>query len=342
MSPPFIRSLLLHESPDLDAALSSWLMRRFGESRYPGVKDAVLSFSPVGVLPGGRSAEELEGDGTLALDNGGGRLDNHGQTVPTSSSSLVATDLGIDQDRALEKLLLFVHRNDVLGEGIRSSDPTDQLLSLPTILRGLNVLFPDNPTKVVEETHLLFDAMYATELEWFNALADAESAQWLTTSTGGRIIGIASESSAAMKVGRLRKADVVAHRSQRFIGITLTRRGKLDVPPFLAHAAALLRAAERLEGGRDRSDLTLEHASAVGSEGVWFLHESLHILSNGSSKNLSVAPTSIPWHTVLELLACGLDAKRVLPSTYCDSRCELGCRLGEIATPRCSGRTTNL
>jgi len=257
-----IRTILLHESPDLDAAFSSWLLRGFGEDRYAGVQDAELKFRPVGELPEGRTAEDLEREGILAVDTGGGRFDNHGQAAPTSSSLLVATDLAINNDRALEKLLRFVHRNDVTGEGVRSSDPTDQLLSLPTILRGLNVLFPRNPRKVVEDMHGILDAIYATEVDWFEALADADRAHWLTTSTGGRVMGIVSESSAAMKVGRFRKADIVAHRTSRFLGIALTRRGKHDRPPFLGRAAALLRAAESLEGGDERcvSSLSIRRA----------------------------------------------------------------------------------
>ena len=337
-----IRTLLLHESPDLDAAFSSWLLRRFGEDRYAGVRTAELTFSPVGELPEGRTAAELEVEGILAVDTGGGRLDNHGQATPTSSSLLVATDLEINNDRALEKLLRFVHLNDVTGEGIRSSDPTDQMLSLPNILRGLNVLFPANPDKVVEEVHLLFDAIYATEVEWFGALSDAEAARWLTTPNGGRVMGIISESSAAMKAGRFRKADIVVHRSSRFVGITLTRRGKLDKPPLLLQSAALLRAAESLEGGRDRCDLTKDQACAVGLQGIWFLHESLHIVSNGSNKKSGVPPTRIPWEIVLELVACGVDLTRPLPARYCDSRCSVACRLGDIAQTRCSWRPSGV
>jgi hypothetical protein len=197
-------------------------------------------------------------------------------------------------------------------------------------------LFPGDPGKVVEEVHLLLDAIYATEVEWFGALADAEVARWLTTPNGGRVMGIVSESSAAMKVGRFRKADIVVHRRSRFIGMTLTRRGKLDAPPFLERSAGLLRAAESLEGKRDRCDLGLDRMCAVGLEGVWFLHESLHIVSNGSNKNPGVVPTRIPWEILLELVACGVDSTRQLPSRYCDSRCSIGCRLGEIAQARCS------
>lgn len=333
-----IHTILLHESPDLDAAFSSWLLRRFGEAQYPGVREAALLFKPVGELPDGLTPDELECAGVLAVDTGGGRLDNHGQPTPTSSALLVAGDLRVDTDRALEKLLRFVHRNDTTGQGISSKDPTDQLLSLPTILRGLNVLFPDDPGTVVDRIHGILDSLYATELEWFGALADADRALWISTEQGGRVIGITSESSAAMKAGRSKKADLVVHRSSRFIGITLTRRGKFDMPPQLRLAASLLRSAECLESGAERCVLTLEESGVVGVQGIWFLHESLSILSNGSSKNTRMPQSRIPWEAALELVACGVDPSRALPALYCDARCERACRLGIAAQSRCRWR----
>jgi hypothetical protein len=111
-----IHTILTHESPDLDATLCIWLLRRFGESRYPAIKTASLMFVPAGMIPDDLHPDQLELErGILAVDTGGGRLDTHAregvvdpQRQGKAAAQLVAEDLGVATDPALEKVLIIL------------------------------------------------------------------------------------------------------------------------------------------------------------------------------------------------------------------------------------------
>jgi hypothetical protein len=331
-----IRAILLHESPDLDAALSVWLLQRFGESKYPGVGSARLEFAPAGVIPRGLTADDLEQEGMLAVDTGGGRLDNHGQPEITSSVRLVAADLGIESDPALAKLLTFVHRADTEGRGVQSRDPIDRALSLPIIVSGLNILFADKPASVVAALSPIFTAIYVAEQSWLRALVDARTATDIVTPTGVRVVGILSASPAAMRAARfIKKGDVVVHNSDEWISATVTHHGRSDRVPYLQMCASFLRAAEELEAGSDRVASAPDVLAQRGLSGRWYLHDNDRILANRTAKKRDVPPTRIPWGIVLELIAAGLDDTYPIPVRYCDARCKSVCRLGGIAQTRC-------
>jgi hypothetical protein len=331
-----IEALLLHESPDLDAALGAWLLCRFGASKYPGVDSARLEFAPAGTLPPGLNADDLERQGVLAVDTGGGRLDNHGQPQITSSARLVATDLGLESDPALRKLLTFVHRADTEGRGVQSNDPIDRAISLPIVVSGLNIVFENHPERVVSSLFPIFDAIYAAEHSWLNALIDARTALEIVSPNGVCIIGITSSSTAAMRAARfVKKNDVVVHKAPDWISATITHHGRSDRSPFLLMCAALLRAAEELESGLDRVASSPELLRQRGLIGCWYLHDNYRIISNRSPRKPDVPASKIPWETTLQLIAAGLDDKYSLPDRYCDSRCNPVCRLGDDARGRC-------
>ncbi len=67
-----ITRIVTHRFPDLDALLCCWLLRRFGESRYPGIAEVPIDFWNAGDLPEGKTPEDLEREGTLLVDTGGG------------------------------------------------------------------------------------------------------------------------------------------------------------------------------------------------------------------------------------------------------------------------------
>ncbi|MBD3165559.1 hypothetical protein GF324_03090, partial [bacterium] len=107
-----MHTLLTHVHPDLDALLALYLLRKHGEEKFPGVKDAKLDFVSANELPGGAMPKDLEAEGILAVDTGGGRFDNHPNEATsnqekwdTCASELVAKSLGVDKNAAYRFLL---------------------------------------------------------------------------------------------------------------------------------------------------------------------------------------------------------------------------------------------
>lgn len=141
-------TILTHESPDLDAILCCYLLQRHGENRYPGISSADIRFCPAGCLPDNKTPDQLEMEGVLVVDMGGGRLDTHpnGQTISKnklhlSASNLVASDLGIAEQTTLKNLLEFVRMHDSMGKSLSSRNAVDHLVSLPNLVRGGSLFF---------------------------------------------------------------------------------------------------------------------------------------------------------------------------------------------------------
>lgn len=150
-------TLLTHESPDLDAILSVLLIRTFGEEKYPGVSTAKITFASANALPGGKDPDALEKEGILCVDIGGGRFDTH-PTLTTdnaakrdrSASDLVAEDLGVIFDEDWAALVEYARLQDTTGHSLFSKDFLHHLVSIHTILLGLEILHKGDSLKKLE------------------------------------------------------------------------------------------------------------------------------------------------------------------------------------------------
>ncbi|MDP7033502.1 MAG: hypothetical protein QF752_03310 [Planctomycetota bacterium] len=164
-----ITRIVTHRFPDLDALLCCWLLRRFGESRYPGIAEVPIDFWNAGDLPEGKTPEDLEREGTLLVDTGGGRLDTHvlegdasggpaGEDL--SAAMLVARDLGVDRDPKLGQLLAFSVRQDARGQSFRSRDPIVHAIGLPGLVRGWAQINEKEDRKSLDLFCALMDSLH--------------------------------------------------------------------------------------------------------------------------------------------------------------------------------------
>jgi hypothetical protein len=101
-----------HTRPDLDAVASIWLWKTYGGEE---AKKSVLSV----FLRGGDEALFSEQMGIVLFDRGRGKFDHHGPNKKAeTTSSLVAKYLGVDEDKAIKRLLAKVERSDLQGESL--------------------------------------------------------------------------------------------------------------------------------------------------------------------------------------------------------------------------------
>lgn len=161
-------TIITHESPDLDAMLCCYLLRKYGNKRYPEINTALISFYPAGCLPEGKTVEALEKEGIVVVDMGGGRLDTHpdGQFLRAeklflSAANLVAEEIGVADKPSLRHLLEFVRLHDSMGKSISSRNPIDHLVCLPNLVRGGTLHFKQNFLEMVD---LFMDVFGAIEL----------------------------------------------------------------------------------------------------------------------------------------------------------------------------------
>lgn len=150
-----VKSLLTHNHPDQDAILGIHLLRKHGGADYPGAADAPVTFTSANALPGGKSAEELEKDGIIAIDTGGGRFDNHPvegnqnkSKWDSCASSIVAEALGVTEKKEYKFLLEYTRNHDTLGQSLKSKDAVHHLTAPHGLIDGLHRIYSEE--EVVE------------------------------------------------------------------------------------------------------------------------------------------------------------------------------------------------
>jgi len=320
-----ISGIVTHLMPDLDAALCVWLLKRFGTERFPGIDSVPVSFFPAGRLPGGRTADALEAEeGILAVDTGQGRFDTHAPSGVlrddpgrVCAADLVARELGVDSDPTLKRLLDFVRLQDLEGRSIATSDPMIHLVALPNIVRGLNLLYPREPERVIDRICDLFDAIHETEKAWVRALEDVKKARTIRVRRDALLMALRSSSGVAGRAARRMGSDLLIHQDGAGnIGITLRRHGPLKSIRF-GPLAALLRVVEASLRKEKPDWARIDH---VGTVQTWYLHDSGRILCQGSPKKPTRDPSRIPLDAILELTASRLDRRHEPPAIICERR----------------------
>lgn len=302
-----IKSIATHEYPDFDSLYSIYLLRKFGESKYHGVKSAKLIFFPAGGLPNEKSNSELLAEGCLTLDILGGFFDHHSPETTERqkhcTAVLVAIDLGIDKDPCCQKILNFIDKNDLYGIGVQSKEAVDQLIAIPNIIKGLNLKFEPNYELTYLVCEDIFDAAYLSEKEWFEALQDISKGTQHRIG-GFKILAFSSHSMASAKAGRFKQADLCIIQGEND-SINLTTAKSLKWPkPDLTKIATVIRLAEAIRLGVAITDYNLGQTGAVLD---WYLHESLAFVSHGSFKKTDTPPSCLTLEEIINLSIFCLD-----------------------------------
>ncbi|MCR4314761.1 MAG: hypothetical protein NUW37_00280 [Planctomycetes bacterium] len=305
MPEKFIR-ICTHEEPDIDGLVGMWILKRFGEMKFPGVKDAEIGFVSAGDEVDGKSGDQLFEEGVILVDTGGGIFDHHvrdtgakEERLDDCTTTLAAKHVGVANDKALAKLLRWVKRHDLEGKGLSSKDPAEHLIALPNIITGLNLICEGEYVKTWETVATILDAIYATEVDWFKAVEDVSHGYCVKLEGGLSVIAVLSDSRKIMKAARYLQHDlIIAQDNQNRIGITPKIQPNLSEVDF----SRLVEALRKLECNMRGIEFErLE--SQIGEKFYWFLHDSRRIVASGSRKNTKAQPTIIPRNLICEVTA---------------------------------------
>lgn len=141
------KKIIIPTQPHPDTVAAIFLLKRFGEKKYPGIKEAAIEIKSE--LPRGENEKSLADNGVIVLDLGGGKFDHHNKKNQTLSD-LVADDLKIKEDPALAKLLQYARRDDIFGKGTISADPLDRAFGLSALIANLNKSLIGNANQVID------------------------------------------------------------------------------------------------------------------------------------------------------------------------------------------------
>lgn len=314
--------IVTHVQPYLDDIAGIWLLLKFGASAFPGIDKALVEFWTS--MPEGRTPKDLERDGILLVGIGGGRFDEHSSADGrrkgnNSSLTLIAKELYLDEDPALQPLFNFILKRD--------SKLVGSSFDLHGLTKTMYSARRDDMT-VWKWVFEILEAIYAQNLGFFEqAGTDLQSAKVSRVPT-------ANNGSAILVVGNSdsREFSKYARSSHgRSAGIVIQRNssGSVQVQTYvrsginLIDTVQIIRTEEMKVAGKKIS-FGWEH---LGSDGTisecpeWHYAAEGQMLLNGSATHKK-PPTKLPLERISELVQIGINPKAFEPTRK--SKCQQG------------------
>lgn len=307
----------------VDTAVSYFLLKNFGEKKFPGIAQAQVAFWTE--LPESKTAEELEEEGYILLDLGNGRFDHHRlgpENKKVSTAHLVAQHLEIEDRLDLQRLLEFARRDDLEGKGTLSADPVDRAFGFSALLTNLNKSAEDNPARVLEIVLPLLAGHFVEENRRFEALpAEYEELkragkvkEFSAIQLGKQLKVFYLESDNHALPGFLRSravgADLVVQRASSGHVNFVTRQAQRLQLKKLARLVKMLEAQKNGVVLRVDSEAELEEPGRTPGLAHWFYDTRANTLQNGGVSPQGIPPTKLTYEEIEQVTKQGLNISR--------------------------------
>ena len=306
-----------------DTIVAIFILKKFGEEKFPGIKQAEIDFWQV--MPEGETEDTLDKKGYVLIDLGGGKFDHHQTKDKTTTSDLVSQYLGVQDDSALVKLLEYARRDDFFGKGTVSEDPLDRAFGLSALITCLNKSLVKNPARVAEIILPLLIAHYQEEerrtrempREFEEKMQRKEVEIFEVKQRDKKLKTIIINSDNGSMSGFLRsqlggKFDVVAQWLTSGHLNILTRPAKrID----LRSLAAYLRVEEATRAGLELETSIHELCRPGRIKEIldWYYDPATNSIQNGGLNPREVRPTKIARTDLRKILELGLSEKSWAP-----------------------------
>ena len=303
--------IVMFPKVQVDTAIAYFLLKNFGQEKFDGIAEATPLFWTE--LPDGKTPDELEAEGFVLIDLGGGKFDHHRlgpENKKFSVSHLVAQHLGIETYPELQKLLELARRDDLEGKGTLSQDTIDRAFGISGLLSALNKTYSESPGRILQAILPLIYAHYFQEHQRYQAfpkeykesLANGKAKEFAATQLGRQLKIVYIESDNPSMAGFLRSKFIGAH-----LVIQKAVTGHVN---FIANQAAklqlhkLARQIKLLEAQMNDILLdidSLEELEKPGrTEGLphWYYDGRANTIQNGGVNPQGIPPTKIPYDDI--------------------------------------------
>ncbi|HLC45015.1 MAG: hypothetical protein A2722_02545 [Candidatus Doudnabacteria bacterium RIFCSPHIGHO2_01_FULL_50_11] len=319
-------TIVLFPKIQVDTAVSYFLLKHFGESKFPGISEASVEFWSE--MPADKTPQVLEEDGYIVIDLGLGRFDHHRlgpENRKHSSSHLVAQHLEIDDRPDLQRVLELARRDDLEGRGTLSADPIDRAFGLSGLLTNLNKSIPDAPHKILEIIIPMLAGHYLEEnrryvqlpAEYRTLLAAGKIKEFTAPQLGHQVKVVYAESDNPALAGYIRSravgADLVIQRASTGHVNFITKQARRLYLHKLARIIKLLEAQKSgivLNVDRE-NDLELPGRT----EGLphWYYDTRANTLQNGGVQPQGIPATKLSYQEIEQATKQGLNIERDMP-----------------------------
>ena len=309
-----IHTIALFPKLQADTAAAVYILKAFGETAFPGIRNAQMVFWSASKE--GKTPAQWEQEGYLLIDLGG-QFDHHHANQESGRrtecvATLVAKHLGVENHPALKKLLAWAKRDDLEGKGTISPDALDRAFGLSGIIMSLNREYAANPTRTL---NILLEIIHAHVREEFRRQVEFPQ-EWQTLQkTGkGKLLNLKQgnaelraailESDNTSLPGFLRAAEdvdlIVQRRSSGHTNIITKQLRSIDLKPVVA---AIRRAeAQATSVGLNLEQAEWEKPGRVEALPMWFYDDAANTLQNGGVSPQDIPPTRLSLDQIVTIL----------------------------------------
>lgn len=311
-----IHTIAIYPKIQADTATTVFLLQKYGKDRYPGIEMAKTVFW--NRLPETASAEDTERRGTLLLDLGG-RYDHHVTNKSEGKrneclSTIVAKDLGIEQNPELKKILAWAKRDDLEGKGTISADALDRAFGLSGIIMNFNRLYRDrlgDALAIITEIlslHVQEEYKRTVELpqEWERLMTTGEIRSF-SAQQGSAVLQcctILSDNTAFPGFAKAaKKMDLIVQRAQTgHTNIITQQLRSLDLRPVIA----ALREAERAALGMPPLPRSSTATGIADEIMTWYYDDAANTIQNGGIDPQGLPATKLSLDAIITILRTNL------------------------------------
>ena len=272
-----MKTIVTHIGPDLDAITAIWLIKTF----ISEWKEAVLAFVPAGNTLEGKPPD-IDPE-IWHVDTGFGKFDHHESDNDICAAVLVWEDIKKNRinDTAMERLIAVVNDVDHFRE-VFFPNPTADFwdFGLVSQIDGWRLIYADNPVIIVDLGMEALDGIYKTLQNKIWAERELQDNGIEFTTKWGKGIGIETPN------------DETIHLAQK-MGYAIAVRKD----PKKGYLRIKALPKDEINLSSVYNELKKQEPSAT-----WFLHESGHMVLNGSSKNPDMRPTKKTLREIIDVI----------------------------------------
>lgn len=364
----------IHRRPHLDEIIAIFILRLYGEEKHPGIGTAKIKVFAGEEDLQGKTADQWLTEGVLLVGFGGGSLDEHPNAGGAAkenecAATLVAKDLGVEKEEELrlilEDALIFDSQNlEIAGEDELAPQNKRKLKairdwSLPSLVKLLNGMFPEEPDQVIDTILPFVEAKYAAQAEFVAAkkLIAERKGQIREIKVGDKkllIYSIDSDNEAVQKAARNRFGGSLAVVVQKGSKGHIQIFGNVKVTgPIDDIARAVRREIQKrttknaglnlgsLDNWKDFWKNLSQKGKVDGADQLYYMPEGGFLL-NGSLSHSKTLPIPMDLEEVVDVVQAVLD-ETIFPKAFrasceagrCTSSAEKRCSFFEWGLPRC-------
>lgn len=272
-----MKTIVTHMSPDLDAAMSVWLVHRF----LKGWESADISLVPAGTTLNNEDPDKDEN--IMHVDTGLGKFDHHQTSKETCASEIILQHLigeksfNKETQEALTRMVAVTCDDDHFKDIYRDQPDADIYDFLPTaIISGARGVF-ESDHEIITFFEKLLDSVLKTFINKIRAERELTKG-FEFESMWGKALAVETDN---------RETSNLAQKKGFRMVIGKSKNGQV-------------RVKLRPDVEKDLSSLH-EIVLKKDPNATWFYHASGHMLLNGSSKNPDMVPSKLTLQQLIHI-----------------------------------------